>query len=136
MDSVKNVINKNGGIRIRVAIIGSKIVANPETARKVIKEILDVEKPSLVISGGCQGIDTIAIEEAKKKGIKYKEFFPEIKRWNGGGKIGFKERNLQIAEECDILYRIYNKNTTTYGSGWTADMAEKLGKKVVRIVSE
>ena len=121
---------------MKLAIVGSKLLENSETARKVIDEILDVEKPSLVISGGCDGIDKMAVEEARKKGIECKEFLPEVRRWNGKGKVGFKERNLQIAKECDKLYRIYNRNTTTYGSGWTADMVEKLGKRVVRIVSE
>ena len=45
---------------------------------------------------------------------------------------GYKSRNIQIAKACDILYCISPKGVWN-GGLWTAQEAEKIGKKVIRI---
>jgi len=49
---------------------------------------------------------------------------------------GYKSRNIQIAEVCDILYCIEPKGRTRSGGIWTMNYAKKLGKKVYLVKIE
>ena len=115
-----------------LAIVGSvALQAGDQTkyAANLIKEALSAYDPELVISGGAAGIDTLGKELAERLGYAFEEFLPENNRWEPNG---FKARNTLIAEKCTHLLCIRTKQSTTYGSGWTADLAEKLGKHVWR----
>lgn len=112
--------------KIVLAIVGSTLLAGNEKAQAIIESVLDEFKPSQVVSGGADGIDTMAAETARARGIDVKEFKPLVKRWAGPG--GFEERNQQIADACTHLIRIVSSLTTTYGSGWTRDRAKEQGK--------
>lgn len=57
-------------------------------------------------------------------------YWPTAKRFHGPG--GYRARDAQIAEDCSHLLRLHCRQSTTYGSGWTADEAERLGRIVVR----
>lgn len=70
------------------------------------------------------GIDSMAEECTKKRGIDFQGFPPKVQRWEDG----FKPRNLAMAETCTYLIRIVSSKTQTYGSGWTRDQAKRLGK--------
>lgn len=85
--------------------------------------------PVTLISGGAKGVDSLAEEEWTNKGWPKEIFYPKSARWEPEG---YKERNLKIAEACDILYCIRAKDSKTYGSGWTADRAEEMGKQTWR----
>ena len=109
------------------------------------------------------GVDIWAEEVADELGIK-KEIYPApANQWDDKIEIthhnfdnasltevrqtlkGFKSRNIQIAEASDVLYCLSPKansvcihcKTTGHlknGGCWTLRYAEKLGKKVVRLV--
>lgn len=68
----------------------------------------------------------MAAMAARARGIPVTEFLPKHNRW---APDGFKERNLLIAERCDVIVRIAAKDSKTYGSGWTRDQAVKMGKE-------
>ena len=102
----------------------------------------------VVVSGGADGIDTIAEEMAKSKGLKIQIFEAEVQQWEDeGNHIGFKSRNIAIAEDCDIIYCLpselrtkdmpdcYHCNLPHRKSGgcWTLRKAEKMGKEVYLI---
>ncbi len=74
----------------------------------------------------------MAEEAAKGRGIETLVFKPKVNRWRDG----FMPRNLLIAKACDALVRIVASNSTTYGSGWTRDRADHMGKKVFEYVVE
>lgn len=126
---------------------GGKFTPKMEiAARKVIREILILNDCTLMISGRCHlgGIDIWAEEEAKKLNIEIKPFPPKILEWNGG----YRERNLKIAKNSDVIYVIvvnryppnyvgmtfdycYHCHTSDHiksGACWTAKQAQKLGK--------
>lgn len=92
-----------------------------------------------VVSGGANGIDHIAQWTAEDLGIPVKIFEPDIQQWESFDGVdgfhlkGFKERNVEIVEYCDELVCIRSVQSRTYGSGWTADRAEEMGKDVRRI---
>lgn len=80
------------------------------------------------ISGGEEsGVDTWAETKAISYGWETRIHLPPTKNWEG-----YKARNILIAKDVDILYAIRSTSSTTFGSGWTANYAEKLGKEVHR----
>jgi len=133
---------------MRVAIVGSSYLSEEQLreVRHLCELILFTECDEQVgdvevVSGGAPGVDTIAAEVAKDVGLDSMTFRPEVFQWEDlyeqkfGGLVrrrGFRSRNLQIAEYCDTLYCVRSTESQTYGSGWTADRTEELGKRVYR----
>jgi len=100
----------------------------------IVGAITDLE-PDKVISGGAEGIDTLAEKTAVALGYTEADgtmvvHRPKFRRWEPDG---FKARNVLIAKDCTHLLRIYRPGSKTYGSGWTADYAERIGRKVWRV---
>lgn len=124
--------------QIRLAIVGTRVLACPgdrDRAWLRAAQAITRLRPDVVISGGAEGSDEIG--EAVAVGAGYAEaagtlliFRPRVRRLNGPG--GFRERDEQIAAGCTHLLRLDCKFATTYGSGWTADEAERRGAVVVR----
>lgn len=119
-----------------LAVVGSYKISLAERidASELIfwatEHYLNIYGPDLnVISGGADGVDTSAREVAWSLGVPFHEYLPENNRWEPNG---FKARNIIIAETCDSLLCIRSQKSKTYGSGWTADRAERLGKRVFR----
>jgi hypothetical protein len=110
-------------------------------AQFCIASAISFIEPPLVISGGCpKGVDKWVEEEWLERlandSIPFKPGFqdypPEIQQWDPTIGKGFKARNIEIATACDALVCIRSAKSLTYGSGWTANYAEMLGKKVWR----
>jgi hypothetical protein len=94
-------------------------------------EEYDTVKNTTFISGGCPkgGVDIWAEEIADIFAIPKQIFKPEVERWddmwndtNDVKFIGYKSRNIQIAEACDILYclspgRVEDIEEPVFGSG-------------------
>jgi len=121
------------GHTVVLAIVGSQekyfTSDDKEAARVFIIHLLETYRPDIVISGGASGIDSWAAEIARGAGFLVTEFLPEQRRW---APHGFMERNKKIAEQCTVLARIAHRKSTTYGSGWTRDYAERIGKPTVQ----
>ena len=111
---------------VKLAIVGSVRLAGNAVALRIIENVIRRHQPTMIVSGGADGIDSMAIAAAKRHRLPFKEFKPRARRWDGRG--GYKERNLKIAQFCDELVRIVSSKSHTYGSGWTRDQARKLGK--------
>lgn len=124
---------------MNIAIVGASKLS-PLQAEKVHEACFDLikefDKDSLVISGGADGVDTIAIQIAKKLGYKFMEIIPEEKTWES-----FKARNLEIARKCDKIYciSVKTKNAACYhhiprqkhlktAGCWTMNQVNMLGK--------
>ncbi len=120
---------------MRLAIVGSTLFANDQNtiddAMRCVDEVIERYAPDVVISGGADGIDFWAAFSARSRGIEVIEHFPASNRWKPNG---YQDRNLLIAADCDQLVCIRHRAATSYGSGWTADQAEAMGKPVERIV--
>lgn len=120
---------------VRLAIVGSTVFAQEEAlpagreAADLMREAIDRLRPAVVISGGATGIDAIAHWVAVGVGVEIIEHLPENRRWEPDG---YKARNILIAEGCTHLLCIRHHASVTYGSGWTADYAERLGRIVER----
>ena len=122
------------GCRDVLAIVGSVKFVTPgamDQAREIILGVFARRRPDAVVSGGADGIDTLGVELADAAGIETIVHPPKVKQWAGLG--GYRDRNLLIALDCTRLLRIVCHASKTYGSGWTADQAEKQGKVVWRV---
>lgn len=117
----------------------------------LIKKIIDNPMATTIISGHCpaDGVDIWAEDYAKLVDKPTKIFTPEQNCWDG--EYGYKARNIDIANNSDILHVItvkidkhhehnkamaycYHCNTDTHvrsGGCWTGEYAKKLGKKVI-----
>lgn len=116
-----------------LAIVGSVNFTHDGDTTAAVKRVryaIDRLAPDRIVSGGADGMDTIAARIGRELDIDVKEYLPKVRCWAGPG--GFKERNIKIAENCTHLLRIYCLSSRTYGSGWTADLAEQLGRQVQR----
>lgn len=91
---------------MRVGIIGAEAAKfTPETearAKALIRRMLS--GADALVSGGCHlgGIDIWAEEEADRLGIPKIVHLPARQTWSGG----YKERNLLIARDSDVLQNI------------------------------
>lgn len=116
-----------------LAVVGSTAFEEDPDATRVatalIVEAFERLQPSRVVSGGAVGIDRLAAALARARGIEVVEHLPRNRRW---APEGYEERNLLIARECTHLLSIRHSSSRTYGSGWTADRAEELGRHVER----
>lgn len=123
---------------IRLAIVGTRTLACPgdiSAAVKAIRHSLNELRPVAFISGGAEGVDSLAQTIALLFGYSEDDATmvihrPRTKRFHGPG--GYRARDTLIAEDCSHLLRLSCRQSTTYGSGWTADEAERLGRIVVR----
>ena len=92
---------------MKLGIVGSEAAKfTPPTeraARAAIRSMIERFGADLVISGHSPlgGIDWWAIEEADKLGIPTREYLPRSNAWAAPG--GFRDRNLAIARESDVV---------------------------------
>lgn len=132
----------------KIAIVGaSKLTENEERDAEQFCGIMMNEWKAqygdklLIISGGAKGVDTIAEDCAKQLDIKTVIFKPEVEQWeNKGDLVGYKTRNIVIAESCDEIYclpanlrdvKCYhcNENHQKSGGCFVLKQCKKLGKK-------
>lgn len=102
-----------------------------EVKRICNREIFDYQ-PIKLYSGGAVGVDKIAVGCAAVLQVDWEEYLPTDEDLELTGFARYKPRNMKLAAICDRLVCIRSIQSRTYGSGWTADYAEKLGKQVER----
>ena len=124
-------------------------------AKGKLAKLYMTENPKLVISGACHlgGVDIWAIEVAQDMGFAIREYPPRSHQWEPNG---YKQRNLLIAENADMLVCIavqeypprfmgrrfghcyhHSPPATDHikgGGCWTLRQAEKLGKKTQLVI--
>lgn len=123
----------------KIAIVGTSKLDNVEESLciSVCREILEKDSSFLFLYGGANGVDTVAMGEATRLSLPITYLTPRNQRWTPQG---FKERNIKIAEQCDIIYSISTPTKTTRcyhcnadhqktAGCWTRIYAEKLGKE-------
>lgn len=102
----------------------------------------------ILVSGGCHkgGVDIWAEVVADTLKVPKDIKHPEIFSWEDGEyedspvpldrlpRIGYRDRNKLIAEECDVLYCFDPPNRDWSGGRWTHDYAKRLGKETHLII--
>ena len=130
---------------MKIAIVGTSTISNnQERVRQSITSVLIQynNQTDQIISGGAQGIDALAIEVAEILGFKTATYEPHKQEWEY-----FKQRNIRIAEECDVIYcftiptktkKCYHHDTLqdhekTAGC-WTLKKAKEMNKKTKLVI--
>ena len=142
----------------KVAIVGTSNV--PEWRKKdfkpVVNEAIDwgiqqYGKTHLtIVSGGADGVDSIAEECCRERDIDFMAIKPEVEQWKDSfGKRGYRTRNTMIAKTVCKLYNFVQASTEEQGpkckhcpgelhwrSGgcWTEETADKLGTETIKVI--
>jgi len=110
---------------MKLAIIGSRTLKQAQVL-ELITETLEGLHVSEIITGGANGVDSIAEYYAKQHNIKCKIFYPV---YAVHGKRAPLIRNNEIVKNCDILLAIWDGTST--GTAYTFNKAKREGKKVI-----
>ncbi len=105
---------------MKLAIIGSRSLDNFPIDKYI------PEGATEIVSGGARGIDTLAKDYAKRKGLKLTEFLPRYDLYPG--KIAPLKRNEEIALYADAAVAFWDGKSS--GTEYTVKLFQKLGKKV------
>lgn len=108
---------------MKLAIIGSR-----NLTQLVIDEYIP-DGVTEIVSGGASGVDTLAKEFAKRKGIKLTEFLPQ---YNLYGRCAPIKRNEKIAQYADEAIALWDGKSK--GTECTIILFKKHGKKVTVII--
>lgn len=113
-----------------LAVVGSTVLQGNVDAMRVIREAFERHNPRWFVSGGAVGVDSMAEYVANERGLtNFKTIHhPERRGW-----YWYKKRDRLIAQDAECLVRVYAGWGRTWGSGWTAREAERLGARVERI---
>jgi len=117
---------------MRVAIVGTshEMTENEERdVQQFVAMILnDYKEKHLIVSGGAKGVDSIAIEVARSMGFPTQTYHPENEEWEPVIGKGYKERNMQIAIDCDELFCIsiptHEIECYHHEEGWSMSIPE------------
>jgi hypothetical protein len=120
---------------VRVGIVGSRPEKWPskewaKSAEKLVRQyVRQLPKEAVVVSGGAAGVDSWAVDEAKKRGLATKEHLIDksgLPPWpKGKGEFRKRafERNQKIVDDVDWVVAVW-----TGESGGTLDTIEKATK--------
>jgi len=116
----------------KLAIVGSRVMtlAQAKEARDLIDRLIDEYMPNVVVSGGAFGVDKIAADCARRKGIEVDEKLPADLNWPA-----YRARNILIAETCDTCIAIKTPQSVTGGTSFTMQYARTVLKKPVRLIT-
>jgi len=121
----------------KVVIVGADErawnLSQKKEAKAWIEIIFSMFPYAQFISGHCPkgGIDIWVECGCKQSKIRnFKPFKPKVKKW--GGKGGYKDRNMKMAEYGDLIIDIEPKGHRSGGT-WTKEYAENIGKRVWKI---
>lgn len=105
---------------MKVAIVGSRDYADLERVRAYVKAL---PADTVVISGGARGVDRVAAETARLRGLQVVEYLAD---WNKYGKSAGYIRNADIINAADIVFAFWDG--VSKGTKHSIDLAQKAGK--------
>ena len=113
-------------INAKIAVVGSRNYTNYKYISKILYDYQRKFGVGFVISGGAKGVDTLAEKWAKDAQIF--GFTVYNAQWTKYGKRAGPQRNLLIAESCDVMIAFPSKDSK--GTRNAIKQAKKLDKKV------
>lgn len=114
---------------MKIAIVGSR---TREDKQLVIDYVNSLNNTVKVISGGCEGVDTWAINQAEAIGLSWKVFFPDL----SGARTyhekceRYYDRNSKVAKFSDIVVA-FVADDRKGGTENTIKWAKKFNKPVI-----
>jgi len=116
---------------MRAAIIGSRDRDSADDRAKIINLVDSLSSDTIVVSGGCRGVDSWAEKAAKSRGLDRMIFRPKLRRDMTRSEIveEYYRRNRKIIDNADIVYAM-TSNKRKGGTGYTVNYALSKGKIV------
>ena len=114
---------------MRIIIAGTRWFNNYRLFVEKCDEILKQYENIEIISGGAQGVDTMAEKYAKAKHYKFTLYEAQ---WSTSGRSAGYIRNVRMAENADVLIAIWNGNS--FGTKHMIDIASNKGLKVHKVI--
>lgn len=105
---------------VRIAVVGSRKYPNME---EVARFVFEQERDTVIISGGAQGVDTVAVAAARRLRMPY-EVYPAD--WTRHGRKAGALRNRTIVEKSDQVVAFWDGQST--GTPITIRLAMAAGK--------
>lgn len=128
---------------MKLVIVGSRSLKGNSKVLRFIDEVLDryLLDLELVASGGADGPDTHVEEACRSRGIPFQREEPYGPEGPRAWATHFKPRNIRLVQlvpgQADHLVAILDRQSDTYGAGWTADeynrQYRKYGKRAERV---
>lgn len=104
----------------KLAVVGSRGFRDYHKLDGVLRDAA----PTVVISGGARGADSLAETWARRNGVETQIFLPDHKKY----RHAFHHRNRLIAEACERLIAFWDGKST--GTKYTIDYARRIGRPV------
>ena len=104
---------------MKVAVIGSRELVDIDLDKYLPKNATEIG------SGGAKGVDSLARNYAKKKGLKLSEFLPEYEKYARAAPL---KRNDLIIEYADEVVAFWNGKSK--GTAYVISKCKKQGKKI------
>lgn len=101
----------------KIGVVGSRNF----TDTRLLKEILSDYQPTVIISGGAKGADSIARQYAVDNKIEYVEYRPN---WKHHGKSAGAIRNKIIVQDSDLIIAFWD--SVSKGTKITIDYAREI----------
>ncbi|MBE3114743.1 MAG: DUF2493 domain-containing protein [Actinobacteria bacterium] len=114
---------------MKIGVVGNREGWSKEFVFRVLQDE-ELTEDDTIISGGAQGVDSIAEEFAKLLGCKLIVHRPDM---NIAYPYRFRQRNKKIAVDCDKLIA-FDKRFHS-GTSQTIRFAKELGKEV-KVINE
>ena len=115
---------------MNVGIVGSRTYPQLDMVEFLIKEF---PQGITVISGGAVGVDSKAVETAKKAGLDVLEYLPVKEGLTERYEFtkAFYERNQRIVDDSDIIIAFTEKDN---GGTWDTIKRARLAQKPVKVI--
>ncbi|MBO5754734.1 MAG: hypothetical protein J6R89_01620 [Clostridia bacterium] len=107
---------------MKLLIVGSRSIRDFDLSPHVPEGV------EVIISGGANGIDTLAEEYADRNRISKMILRPDYARYGKGAPL---KRNEEMVRLADVVLVIWDG--VSRGTKYTVDYAEKQGKKVILV---
>ena len=104
---------------MKLLIVGSRTIHNFDLAPYVPKDV------DTIISGGANGVDTLAEEYADKNRISKLIMRPAYARYGKGAPLKRNEEMVKLADAVLVIW-----DGVSRGTRYTAEFAKKEGKTV------
>lgn len=106
----------------RIAIVGSRDYPHLDQVRAYVAGL---PEGTTIISGGARGVDSVAAEAAKARGLAVVVYLPD---WKTHGRRAGLVRNHDIVAAADAVTAFWDGKSS--GTAYTIRIAQKAGKPV------
>lgn len=116
---------------MKIAVVGSRdINISLQRFNELLGDLLP-DEASAVVSGGARGVDRLAAEYAKMRGLPVEEYLPDYALF---GRIAPLVRNRTIVDNSDFVAALWNGKSK--GTLNTIDYTLECGKPLVVYYTE